>query len=215
MMKRAMVLLAAAVMACSAAQAGNLLLNAGFDTPQSGLSPPNYPTSLSVLSPPDAPSSAADWSIWNNTLTTTSTELLPSTDPTGAGFMAHVTSGAYENGLYQFVTANSVDFVSVDVYLLSGTFELGLGRNGFYESTAKTSTLDQWVHLTASIPTTIGDEIFLYSTNSAAAEFYVDNAYAGTVPEASTWAMMLAGFAGLGFAGWRRAQEARAAAPAG
>ena len=43
MMKRAMVLLAAAVMACSAAQAGNLLLNAGFDTPQSGLSPPNYP----------------------------------------------------------------------------------------------------------------------------------------------------------------------------
>ena len=26
----------------------------------------------------------------------------------------------------------------------------------------------------------------------------------GSVPELSTWGMMLAGFAGLGFAGWRR-----------
>jgi hypothetical protein len=26
----------------------------------------------------------------------------------------------------------------------------------------------------------------------------------GSVPELSTWAMMLAGFAGLGLAGWRR-----------
>jgi hypothetical protein len=216
MMKRGTLLLAvAATMACSAAQAANLLLNAGFNTPQAGLSPPNYPTSLSALSGPGVPSSAADWLIWNNTLTTTSTELLTSTDPAGAGLMAHVTSGAYENGLYQFVAADSVNFVSVDVYLLSGTFELGLGRNGSYEATAKTSTPDQWVHLTASIPTTIGDEIFLYSTNSAAAEFYVDNAYAGMVPAAmvpedSTWAMMLAGFAALGFAGWRRSQEVAA-----
>ncbi len=27
------------------------------------------------------------------------------------------------------------------------------------------------------------------------------------VPEPSTWAMMLLGFAGLGFAGWRRARQ--------
>ena len=216
MMKRGMILLAAAaMMACSAAEAANLLSNPGFDTPTPGLTPPNYPTSLSTVIPPNAPSSAADWSIWNNTLTTTSTELLPTTDPAGGGFMAHVTSGAYENGLYQFVADDSVNFVSVDVFLLSGTFELGLGRNGFYEATATTSTLDQWVHLTASIPTNLGDEIFLYSTNAAAAEFYVDNAFASGVPESSTWAMMLAGFAALGFAGWRRSQEGRAAAPAG
>ena len=29
----------------------------------------------------------------------------------------------------------------------------------------------------------------------------------GTVPEPSTWAMMLIGFAGLGFAGFRRAKS--------
>ena len=31
------------------------------------------------------------------------------------------------------------------------------------------------------------------------------------VPEPSTWAMMLLGFAGLGFAGYRKARGARAA----
>ncbi len=34
--------------------------------------------------------------------------------------------------------------------------------------------------------------------------FGFDLAIGGAVPEPSTWAMMLAGFAGLGFMGWRR-----------
>ena len=33
--------------------------------------------------------------------------------------------------------------------------------------------------------------------------FGFDFALGGAVPESSTWAMMLAGFAGLGFMGWR------------
>jgi hypothetical protein len=33
----------------------------------------------------------------------------------------------------------------------------------------------------------------------------------GSVPEPSTWAMMLLGFAGLGFAGYRRAKAGHAA----
>jgi len=33
----------------------------------------------------------------------------------------------------------------------------------------------------------------------------------GGVPEASTWAMMMLGFAGLGFAGYRMAKSARTA----
>ena len=40
--------------------------------------------------------------------------------------------------------------------------------------------------------------------------FGFDFAVGGAVPETSTWAMMLVGFAGLGFAGYRRAREPRA-----
>src|SRR3984957_16404441 len=38
--------------------------------------------------------------------------------------------------------------------------------------------------------------------------FGFDFAVGGAVPEPSTWAMMLAGFAGLGYAGYRRARQA-------
>jgi hypothetical protein len=40
--------------------------------------------------------------------------------------------------------------------------------------------------------------------------FGFDFALGGAVPEPSTWAMMLLGFAGLGYAGYRRAREPRA-----
>jgi PEP-CTERM motif len=50
-----------------------------------------------------------------------------------------------------------------------------------------------------------------YSQGSA--NFSVVYTYTPTapVPEPSTWAMMLVGFAGLGFAGYRKAREPRAA----
>jgi hypothetical protein len=38
--------------------------------------------------------------------------------------------------------------------------------------------------------------------------FVTIDAVSPGVPEASTWAMMLAGFAGLGYAGWRKARQA-------
>jgi PEP-CTERM motif len=34
--------------------------------------------------------------------------------------------------------------------------------------------------------------------------FGAGQAFSGAIPEPGTWAMMLLGFAGLGFAGWRR-----------
>ena len=43
--------------------------------------------------------------------------------------------------------------------------------------------------------------------------FGVDYAFGGAVPETSTWAMMLIGFAGLGFAGYRRAKVAKRRSP--
>jgi PEP-CTERM motif len=35
-----------------------------------------------------------------------------------------------------------------------------------------------------------------------------DATFTATIPEPSTWAMMLLGFAGLGFAGYRRSRKA-------
>jgi PEP-CTERM motif len=57
------------------------------------------------------------------------------------------------------------------------------------------------------------DIIYLYN-NAAGANvlFYSDFAGSGGVPEPSTWAMMLVGFAGLGFAGYRT--KAKLALPA-
>jgi hypothetical protein len=129
---------AVATIACAEARAGNQLLNPGFDTP-SGLGP----TSFTEQSPPGQPSVALDRSVWNNSLATTTSDLVPSTDPSGGGSAGHIVTGGPENGFYQFVADNSVDFVSVDVYLLSGTFELGLGRGGAYEASATTSVLDR------------------------------------------------------------------------
>jgi PEP-CTERM motif len=191
----------------SFAGAVNLLPNPGFDTPSG--SGPTSATGASAL----GSSAAADWLVWNNTLGTTVTQQFPSFDPHGGGSMLAVYTDGGENGVYWFVADDSVSFVSVDVYLRSGSFELGLGQGGYYLSTAKTWVLDRWVHLTASyvrgtapgapLPTEIGNEIFLYATNGAGADFFVDNAYAGAAPEPSTWAMMLSGFAALGFAGYR------------
>ncbi len=49
------------------------------------------------------------------------------------------------------------------------------------------------------------DEVTFSATEAA---FEVDNlAIAGAVPEPATWALMLAGFAGLGFAGYRQTKR--------
>ena len=41
-------------------------------------------------------------------------------------------------------------------------------------------------------------------TTAAYLDLSISGNYTTDVPEVSTWAMMLAGFAGLGFAGYRR-----------
>jgi hypothetical protein len=53
----------------ASAWAGNLLVNGGFDTPTPGLSPPNYPTSISGAGASGL-SSAADWTLLGDAPTT-------------------------------------------------------------------------------------------------------------------------------------------------
>src|SRR4051794_36686570 len=111
----------------------DLVTNGGFDTPTPGLAPPNYPASISGASV-FGPSSAEDWTLFNSRDATTSTELLPSTDPGGSGFMIHLTSvtntsdpnGSFFNGLQQVFPVQPGGSASVDVYALQGPVILAL-----------------------------------------------------------------------------------------
>jgi hypothetical protein len=63
--------------------------------------------------------------------------------------------------------------------------------------------------LTALASTNSSTDVFTPTLDSVRSGFTAFDPVPGAVPEPSTWAMMLAGFAGLGFLGWRR--HARAA----
>jgi hypothetical protein len=58
----------------------------------------------------------------------------------------------------------------------------------------------------------VADVVFSYDLVAGGSGGYgMDLAFGGAVPEPSTWAMMLIGFAGLGYAAMRRAGKGRAA----
>ncbi len=79
--------------------------------------------------------------------------------------------------------------------------------------TTNTGDLGVWVLNTFSIKATATSEILSFNAvalnGCASCGAEVTNISVG-VPEASTWAMMLAGFAGLGFVGYRRQKPALA-----
>ena len=57
----------------------------------------------------------------------------------------------------------------------------------------------------------VGNAVFgVGVANSRTALDYVMGGVTATAPEPSTWAMMILGFAGLGFAGYRKSRKAAA-----
>ncbi len=189
----------------SSAWAGNLLQNGGFDTPTPGLSPPNYPTSITGANA-FGPSSAADWTLFNSRDATTSTELLPSTDPLGSGFMMHLTSvtntsdpvGSFFNGLQQGFSTQSGATASVDVDVLSGPVILALyaGDGSTLICFLYISTVDQWQTVSITAPTGSDPNlIVLYSgSTTGSGEFYADNAVVtSSVPEPASGVLALIG----------------------
>ncbi len=208
------VLFLATMAACcvpSSARGGNLLLNGGFDTPTPGLTPPNYPTSITA-SGVAAPSSAEFWNLFNNFTATTSSELLPTTDPLGSEFMIHVTSvGAnggppFFNGLQQsFAQQSGAVTASVNVDVLSGPVIVALFGNGggtFIGGTLSTTT-DQWETISFTAPAgSNADLVAIYSENLlTTGEFYADNASVTTVasvPEPTSGVLALIGMSAMG-----------------
>ncbi len=186
--------------------AGTVLMNGGFDTPTPGLSPPNYPTSISGPSSA-GPSSAESWTLFNSGDATTSTELLPTTDPHGIDLMIHLTSvsntpdptGSFFNGLQQGFPTVSGGTASVDVFVLSGPVILALyaGNGSTLLDDTFSSTTNQWETLAVTAPAgTNPDLVVVYSySTTGTGEFYADNAgvVATVVPEPSTWILVLLG----------------------
>jgi len=206
--RRIVLFLAAFTAWCApySAWAADLLQNGGFDTPTPGLSPPNYPTSISGADVSGL-SSAEYWTLFNSFDATTSTELLPSTDPLGGGSMIHLTSltnssdpdGSFFNGLQQSFATQSGATASVDVFVLSGPVILALyaGDGSTLISDTFSSTTDQWQTLTVTAPTGSDPNLFIlysYSTTGAG-EFYADSASVAAVPEPSTGLLALIGAA--------------------
>jgi PEP-CTERM motif len=84
---------------------------------------------------------------------------------------------------------------------LTGADLVSLGALGIGDQNSPKD--NQWVTITGLSAFTQAS----FSSTRNAFEFSLGTA----VPEPSTWAMMLVGFAGLGYAGYRRTREPRAA----
>lgn len=172
---------------CAQAQ---LLVNGGFDQPTVGLSPPNFPTSISG-SGSGGSASANGWSLYNNSSATTSSELLSTTDPLATGYMIHINSTGGFDGIYQNFPEQISTTASVDVYVLQGTVRLYLFHSGTINlGQVDSTTTGAWQTLTLPLTSGGPNEFVLYTVGSG--EFYADRAMV-PVPEPSTVGLLVLG----------------------
>ena len=220
-------LLAGALAIVAPAHGANLLLNGSFDT----VGPDGSP--VTSLGGTGGNSAAEHWEqftvVPTGTLTST---LLPTTDPfVVGGNMIHVTtdSGDYPpaeqgNGIGQaFPHVLHDAMLTFDIKVVSGQVTGGLTESvghgiGVFPSTVQTfvgptTGTDGWVQVTDHLnPGLLSQGVYFETLTLGqgagfGGDYYIDNAVVtGIIPEPATWAMMLIGFAGLGFAAYRRAR---------
>lgn len=200
------VVLAMAFAAGHAAAATNLVLNGDFEAT------PNAATSA-MFSGGGGTSAAPEWLLYNNAAATTASEIIGATLPDGGDQMLHVVTGGHNNGVYQYF-AGSARYAQVRVFVNSGAVSLFLYLNGNTQNGQAVSTVTgAWQTLTVDTGANNSNEIVIYA-NGPGADFYVDNAFAGTepgpppvsatVPEPGAWALMILGVGGAGVALRRR-----------
>jgi hypothetical protein len=140
------------------------------------------------------------------------------------------------HGAY-FVSDFATQSLSQTINLNPGTYKIGLSlyapRNGWNNAgdaqisadiggvqligaTVHSLVPQSWYNLTGTL-TVAAAGFYAASFNFGAnrfpsADVVIDQAYVVAAPEVSTWVMMLAGFAGLGFVGYRRNKAATVAA---
>jgi hypothetical protein len=98
---------------------------------------------------------------------------------------------------------------SADIYagIAGAIWELEYNTNGHSLSVAGGPTVDTLIAVDVAYaeanPAAYSLSLFPGANGDA---FGAGQAFSSAIPEPGTWAMMLLGFAGLGFAGWRRAR---------
>jgi hypothetical protein len=162
----------------------NQLQNPGFET-ASGTGP-------TVLQGPAIPgnSAAADWTVWNNSDATTTTDLLPSTLSEGQQMLHVCTTGA-SCGLVQAFGATGTGPANVTsavwVFVVRGVVGMGVGDGGNTGLDVLSTMQGQWEQLVAANGVQPANELIVYAADGNAAPegacFYVD---AAAVYEAQT-----------------------------
>jgi hypothetical protein len=127
------------------------------------------------------------------------TNYLATTDNKGSGSES-VSFGSTQSkfGLYW----GSVDSYNTLTFLLGGKVV------GKFTGSDVASSFDKYGNSGVSDYVNFAGKFDEVTFSATEAAFEVDNlAIAGAVPEPATWALMLAGFAGLGFAGYRQTKR--------
>lgn len=201
-------LIGAAILFAAPAHAGELITNGSFNSAQQ---------STAIVGAPAGSSAAAvGWYLYNNSNTSTSSEIVESFG--GRSNLLHIVTGGPDNGALQNFLSSALSGYA-DVYVVSGQVRFGAYTNnggvalgsafsdttGAFERLALTADVEQ--------PFTF---VALYSYGTGA-EFYVDLVSANSeaaiteatapVPEPATWAMLMVGFGAIG--GALRRKKAR------
>ena len=162
---------------------------------------PNYPVSGGSQSspPPTVPVDFLQGAISGSTISVGDTRIVITNDIPATFCSDGVSAGSACTDPFtgfQFIFTGAVDIkgVSVDPSSAADFLPNDTAPHDGLQLLSPTRIV---VDVTGAAPA-VGDELIL------------DVKFSSTVPEPSTWALMLLGFAGLGFAGWRRT-AARAA----
>jgi hypothetical protein len=155
----------------------NQLKNPGFET-ASGTGP-------TVLQGPAIPgnSAAANWTVWNNSDATTTTDLLSSTLSEGQ-HMLHVCTTGPLCGLVQTFGATGTGPAKVTsavwVFVVRGVVGMGVGDGGNTRLDVLSTTPGEWEQLQATNGVQPANEFIVYAADGNAAPegacFYVDAA---------------------------------------
>jgi hypothetical protein len=106
--------------------------------------------------------------------------------------------------------ANGLGFQSMEFTIMADgieVFDVTFGSLAIAESFFRDDVIDLGADLGPNIDLTFGYTLVADGPGG----FGFDFAVGGAVPESSTWAMMLLGFAGFGYAGYRRVRQPRGA----